>query len=75
MKTAISLPDQLYEGAEKTAHNLGIPWSQLFAKALEEFIAFHKRKNITEKFNRVYESINSSERNPLSDVGRQLSSW
>ena len=61
MKTAISLPDQLYEEAERTAQNLGIPRSQLFAKALEEFIAFHKRENITERLNRVYSGIDQKE--------------
>ena len=35
MKTAISLPDRLYEEAEKTAQSMGIPRSQLFAKALK----------------------------------------
>ena len=54
MKTAISLPDSLYIEAEKVANTLGIPRSQLFAKALQEFIDHHKRENITEKLNRVY---------------------
>ena len=49
MKTAISLPDTLYEDAEKTAKSMGIPRSQLFAKALEEFINHHKKESITEK--------------------------
>jgi metal-responsive CopG/Arc/MetJ family transcriptional regulator len=53
MKTAISLPDTLYEEAEKTAKSMGIPRSQLFAKALEEFINHHKRENITEKYNEI----------------------
>ena len=53
MKTAISLPDHLYFEAEKTAQSLGIPRSQLFAKALEEFIASHKRE-ITVRLNSVY---------------------
>ncbi len=61
MKTAISLPDKLYEEAEKTAHELGIPRSQLFARALEDFISLHKRENITERLNRVYSKIDQSE--------------
>jgi hypothetical protein len=43
MKTAISLPDALYLDAEKTAKSLGIPGSQLFALALEEFISHHNK--------------------------------
>jgi len=61
MKTAVSLPDQLYLEAEKTAQILGIPRSQLFARALEEFIALHKRENITERLNRVYSQVDQSE--------------
>lgn len=69
MKTAISLPDQLYEEAEKTARALGIPRSQLFARALEEFIAFHKRKNVTERLNRVYSKVDTPEFNEISNAG------
>jgi len=59
MKTAVSLPDKLFKLAEKTALKLGIPRSQLFAKALEEFIQHHKRENITEKLDEIYSSSNS----------------
>jgi metal-responsive CopG/Arc/MetJ family transcriptional regulator len=54
MKTAISLPERLYKEAEKTAKSLGIPRSQLFAKALQEFIARHTKDHITEDLNKVY---------------------
>jgi metal-responsive CopG/Arc/MetJ family transcriptional regulator len=54
MKTAISLPDQLYADAEETAKSLGIPRSQLYAKAIEEFISTHKQERITEQLNEVY---------------------
>jgi metal-responsive CopG/Arc/MetJ family transcriptional regulator len=57
MKTAVSLPDQLYAEAEKTAQSLGIPRSQLFARALEEFIEHHKRSNVTERLNQVYSRL------------------
>jgi len=54
MKTAISIPDDLFKQAEQTARRLGIPRSQLFAKALQEFIQSHSRENITEKLNKIY---------------------
>jgi metal-responsive CopG/Arc/MetJ family transcriptional regulator len=56
MKTAISLPDQLYADAEETAKSLGIPRSQLYAKAIEEFISLHKQERITEQLNEVYDN-------------------
>lgn len=61
MKTAISLPDELYAAAEKTARNMGIPRSQLFARALEEFIDHHKREKITEQLNEVYGNADTSD--------------
>jgi len=54
MKTAVSLPDSLYEDAEETAKSLGIPRSRLYARALEEFIQRHKSERITEELDAVY---------------------
>ena len=53
MKTTISIPDELFTLAEITAKKLGIPRSQLFARALEEFIENHSNQSITEKLNKV----------------------
>jgi len=39
---------------EKIAKELGIPRSQLVAKALQEFITRHTQENITEELNKVY---------------------
>jgi metal-responsive CopG/Arc/MetJ family transcriptional regulator len=68
MKTAVSLPDQLYQEAEKTAHSMGIPRSQLFARALEDFITLHKRENITERLNKVYSKMDQSELKVISEA-------
>jgi len=68
MKTAISLPDTLYEDAEKTAKSMGIPRSQLFAKAVEEFINHHKKESITEKYNEVYSQISSNDVSKIESV-------
>jgi metal-responsive CopG/Arc/MetJ family transcriptional regulator len=61
MKTAISLPDTLYEDAERTAKSMGIPRSQLFARALEEFINHHKKESITEIYDQIYSKISSTD--------------
>lgn len=54
MKTAISLPDTLFESAEALAHRLGVSRSELFANAVAEFIAQHDRARVTERLNAVY---------------------
>jgi metal-responsive CopG/Arc/MetJ family transcriptional regulator len=68
MKTAISLPDRLYEDAEKTAKSMGIPRSQLFALALEEFINHHKTERITEQLNKVYGKMKDEKHLTIDDI-------
>jgi metal-responsive CopG/Arc/MetJ family transcriptional regulator len=54
MKTAISLPDALFESAESLAHRLGVSRSELFATAVAAFIAQHDDTLVTERLNAVY---------------------
>ena len=69
MKTAVSLPNLLYEKVEKTATYMGIPRSKLFALALEEFIQKYNGEMITAKINAVYEKIDQSEFDHFLNVG------
>ena len=59
MKTAISIPDCVYETAEKLASQLGKSRSQLYTQALNNFMAKYKKDGVTEKLNKVY-AVNSS---------------
>jgi hypothetical protein len=68
MKTAISLPDALFADAEKIAKDLGIARSQLFAKALEEFIRNHRTESITMRLNEVYGGPPGSEAELLASA-------
>ena len=69
MKTAISLSDILFEKAEKTASNMGIPRSRLFSIALEEFFERHNDQMITNKINEVYDKIDQSKFDHYLDAG------
>ncbi len=60
MKTAISLPDPLFESAEAVAAELGISRSQLYATAIREFVQAQARNGITESLNRVYEKVDQT---------------
>ncbi|MFM7131952.1 MAG: hypothetical protein ACKO0V_21600 [bacterium] len=48
MKTAISIPDELFQDAERLAMRLQTSRSQLYARALSEFIARHDNDRVTE---------------------------
>lgn len=56
MKTAISIPDDLFSSADSLARKLGISRSRLFATALAEYLARHRTAKVTERLNAVYAS-------------------
>jgi metal-responsive CopG/Arc/MetJ family transcriptional regulator len=60
MKTAISIPDPLFDVAEEVADRLGMSRSQLYAKALAEYVAKHRDDQVTEALNRVYANYSST---------------
>ena len=55
MKTAISIPDDLFASADKLADVLDLSRSQLYATAIAEFVAKHRTADITARINAVYE--------------------
>ncbi len=59
MKTAISIPDNLFKKAEKTARKMGLSRSRFFTIAVEEFIENHNPSQITDKLNSIYQNENS----------------
>jgi hypothetical protein len=54
MKTAISIPDPIFESAEKLAKRLGISRSQLYSKAVDALIEQHRYSGVTEQLDAVY---------------------
>jgi metal-responsive CopG/Arc/MetJ family transcriptional regulator len=54
MKTAVSIPDDVYEQTEKTARQLGVPRSRLITQALREFLCNHEESQITQRLNEAH---------------------
>jgi len=54
MKTAVSVPDELFHTGERVASRLGLTRSGLYARALEEFVARHDDEEITRRLDEVY---------------------
>lgn len=54
MKTAISIPDDVFDEAEATARRLGMSRSQLFTRAVAAFVEAHRGQRITDALDRVY---------------------
>jgi len=54
MKTAISIPDDVFEAAEAAARRTGMSRSHLFVEAVRLFLKLHGAKGVTERLNEVY---------------------
>lgn len=60
MKTAISIPNDVFDAAEKTAKRLGVSRSELYSNAIRDYIDSHISEHITESLNEIYSIENSS---------------
>jgi len=54
MKTAVSVPDDLFRQAEAAARRLRISRSKLFATAISEFLDRQQSNAVTDRLNEVY---------------------
>jgi hypothetical protein len=67
IKTAVSIPDRIFEAAEQYARRRGIPRSQVYAEALARFMAEQESDGeLTEALNRVCAEVDTS----LDEFGR-----
>ena len=60
MKTAVSIPDDLFADAERLARRTKKSRSRLFGDALKEYLARHSPEEITEAMNKA-----------LAEIGRE----
>ncbi|MBI4502713.1 MAG: hypothetical protein HY700_16325 [Gemmatimonadetes bacterium] len=54
MKTAISIPDAVFKSADALATRLGISRSELYSRAVADYVAKHRAAKVTERLNTVY---------------------
>ena len=66
MKTAISIPDKLFREVDQYAKSHGYSRSQLFAKAVAQYLELHPSDHITKQLNEVYSSVPAELNDTLS---------
>ena len=57
MKTAVSIPDEIFERAEHLARRAGRSRSDMYSTALKEYIERHAPEDVTDAMNRVCDAI------------------
>lgn len=72
MKTAISIPDDVFEGVERLARRTKRSRSRLFSDAVKEYLARHTPDRVTEAMNKALEEIGEGNDPFVSASGRRV---
>ena len=59
MKTAISIPEEVFQSAESLAKRLGMSRSQLYTAAVNEYVSRRQDRRITAILDSIYEEEDS----------------
>ncbi len=57
MKTAISMPDEVFASAERLARRQGRSRSELYSAAVREYVARHAPDEVTDAIDRVLATL------------------
>lgn len=72
MKTAISLPDDLFADAERIARRLKKPRSRVYSEAIREYVARHDPDLIARKLDEVVGELRGADDAFVVAAGRKI---
>lgn len=72
MKTAVSIPDDIFERAERLARRNQCSRSEVYAAALDEYVARHAHDEVTETMNQVCDDVGDSNDAFLAVASRRV---
>jgi len=72
MKTAISIPDDLFEDAERLARTLKKSRSRLYGDAVREYVARHSGDQVTQALDQMLETVTTSDSEFTTNAARPI---
>ncbi len=72
MKTAISIPDDLFAEAERVARRLKKPRSRVYSEAIREYVARHDPDVVATKLNEVLGTLEGPDDGFVAAAGRKI---
>ena len=72
MKTVVSIPDDIFERAERLASQGRRSRSEVYAAALGEYLARHAQDGVAEAMNRVCGEVGGNDDGFLGAAGRRV---
>jgi predicted transcriptional regulator len=59
MKTAVSIPDDIFRSAERLAKRLGISRSELYATALQQLVEEQNNQSLSNRIDKALEGLDT----------------
>ena len=72
MKTAVSIPDDVFEKVERLARRGKRSRSEVFSAALREYVARHSPDEVTEAINRVCDQVGDQSDEFVATAARRI---
>jgi len=72
MKTAVSIPEEVFKGAERLARKTKRSRSRLFSDALKEYLARHSSDSVTEAMNKACSELGTAKDEFVSSAARRV---
>jgi metal-responsive CopG/Arc/MetJ family transcriptional regulator len=72
MKTAISIPDDVFQEAERLARRMHTSRSELYRLALKEYVARHAPEYVTEAWDRACSAVGQPDDEFVLAAARRL---
>ena len=72
MKTAVSVPDDLFQSAEHLVRRTGMSRSEVYSRALREYVARHAPDEVTQALNDVIRTAGESDTLFSTEVARRI---
>jgi Arc/MetJ-type ribon-helix-helix transcriptional regulator len=72
MKTAVSIPDDIFEKVERLARREKRSRSEVFSAALREYVARHSPDEVTDAINRVCDRIGDQSDEFVATAARRI---
>lgn len=71
MKTAVSIPDEIFKAADETAKEFNYSRSELFTIAVKEFLEKIKSRKLLDELNKAYSGRESPEETTIRQKGKR----
>lgn len=72
MKIAVSVPEPVFQSAERLARVLKKSRSQLYSEALAEYVARRAADGVTEAYDRIADEVDTRPQRPFARAAHRL---